>query len=266
MGRAHSRRTTLSAAVSGGKLSAVATHLDHEVDLWWLAVPTRAWATAPGCLSREERAEAGRRTGRPRRRYVVTRALVRTVLAGYLDRPPASVPLVQWPHGKPRLDAAEGLCFNLSHSGTILVVAVTAGTEIGVDVEFVRPMRRDVQLARRWFSEADAASLAAAPSALRAQRFMELWTRREAIAKLSGAGLWGSSSLDSQNAAVGTSVFNVDVAPGYAAAVAVTGPPRPVRVASGASSLAERSLHLAEPLQMAATEILGCMQEVCDPL
>jgi 4'-phosphopantetheinyl transferase len=227
----------LTAAVSVGKLSAVATRLDHEVDLWWRVVPRRGW-TASRWLNAEERAEEARRTARHRRRYVVTRALVRAVLAGYLDRPPASVPLLRGPNGKPRLDGADSLRFNVSHSGAVLVVAVTAGTEIGVDVELVRPVERDAQLARRWFSEADAASLAGAPPALRARRFMELWTRREAIAKLSGDGLWGSSSLDPQNATVGTSVFNVGIVPGYATAVAVTGVPRAVRVLSLASSLA----------------------------
>ena len=166
----------------------------------------------------------------------MTRELVRAVLAGYLDRPPASVRLLRGANGKPQVDGADGLRFNVSHSGTAVVVAVTAGTEVGVDVEFVRPVRRDGQLARRWFSEADAASLPEAPSLLRARGFMELWTRREAIAKLSGDGLWGSSSRDSQSAAVGSSVFNVDVVPGYATAVAVTGPPRAVRVLSVASS------------------------------
>ena len=171
-----------------------------------------------------------RRTGRHRRPHVVTRALVRAVLAGYLDCPPASVLLSRGPNGKPRLHGAGGLRFNVSHSGSVLVVAVTTGTEVGVDVERVRPVQRDVSLARRWFSEADAASLAVAPADRRARRFMELWTRREAIAKLSGEGLWGSSSLDTRSAAVGTSVFNVDVVPEYATAVAVTGPARAVRV------------------------------------
>jgi 4'-phosphopantetheinyl transferase len=179
-----------------------------------------------------------RRTRRHRRPYVVTRALVRAVLAGYLDCPPASVQLLRGPNGKPRLGGAGGLRFNVSHSGAILVVAVTAGTEIGVDVEFVRPVRRDARLARRWFSEAAAASLAVVPADLRARRFMELWTRREAVAKLSGEGVWGSSRLDPRSAAVGTSVFNVDVVPGYATAVAVTGPARAVRVLSSSSSLA----------------------------
>ena len=220
-----------------GKLSAVLTRLDHEVDLWWLVVPGRG-SPAPRRLSAEERAVQARGTARHRRPYVVTRALVRAVLAGYLDCAPTSVSLVRGPNGKPRLDGAGGLRFNVSHSGAILVVAVTAGTEIGVDVELVRPVQRDARLARRWFSEADAASLAVSPADLRTRRFMELWTRREAVAKLSGDGLWGSSSRDSQSAAVDSSVFNVDVVPGYATAVAVTGLPRAVRLLSVASFLA----------------------------
>jgi len=150
------------------------------------------------------------------------------------------VPLVREQHGKPQLDGPGGLRFNVSDSGTILVVAVTAGTDIGVDVELIRPVPRDMQLARRWFSKADAASLARAPAELRERRFMELWTCREAIAKLSGDGLWGSSSLDPQSGTGGTSVLNVDVLPGYAAAVAVAGAPRAVRVLSLARSGLQR--------------------------
>jgi len=216
-------------AASVGTLSAVAARLDHEVDLWWVALPTLGCATSLG--SEEPPVEGRRRGGRMHRGHA-TGAAVRAVLARYLDCPPASVPLVRGPHGKPQLEAFGSLRFSVSHSGVILAVAVTAGTEIGVDVELIRPVQRDMRLARRWFSEADTASLARVSGALREQRFMELWTRREAIAKLSGEGLWSASPPDTQSATVGTSVLNVDVLPGYAAAVAAAGAPRVVRVLS----------------------------------
>jgi phosphopantetheinyl transferase len=123
-------------------------------------------------------------------------------------------------NGKPRLarDPAR-LSFNLSHSGALALIAIApGGTEVGVDVERLRPRRDLARLAARWLPEADAAAVAgAAEGAERETTFYAAWTRHEARVKCTGAGLSGP--------APGPQVVarQLEIDDGYAAAVAFEG-------------------------------------------
>jgi 4'-phosphopantetheinyl transferase len=79
--------------------------------------------------------------------------------------------------------------------------AFTLGREVGVDVEFIRPLGRDLRLAERFFSPQEVKGLRAlSPSAL-AEAFFHCWTRKEAYIKARGAGL-----------SIGLSSFSVSLA------------------------------------------------------
>ena len=54
-------------------------------------------------------------------------------------------------YGKPFLDPSCDLHFNLSHSGELAVVAVGAN-ELGVDLEFIRPLEDFENVATSFFS------------------------------------------------------------------------------------------------------------------
>lgn len=121
------------------------------------------------------------------------RQALREILGAYLGVGPAAVELTVGENGKPGLAAATPpLSFNLSHSGGVALVAVAAGgVEIGVDVERLRPRRDLVRLAARWLPEGDAAAVASASDGDRERVFYAAWTRHEARAKCTGAGLSG---------------------------------------------------------------------------
>ena len=129
---------------------------------------------------------------RDRHTYLVSRALLRTVLSRYVAMPPARFAFGAGPHGKPFLQGEQAwvgrLRFNLSHTDGMAVVAVAADREIGVDVESLgrRPPMEVVQAA---FTPAEAADLAACEPAAQAHRFWELWTLKEAYLKATGLGL-----------------------------------------------------------------------------
>jgi 4'-phosphopantetheinyl transferase len=126
------------------------------------------------------------------------------------------------PNGKPRLARDPGrLTFNLSHSGSLALVAIApGGTEVGVDVERLRPRRDLVRLAARWLPAPDAAAVSAADDADREATFYAAWTRHEARVKCTGAGLAGPPP--------GPEIVAVQLAidDGYAAAVATEGTAR----------------------------------------
>ncbi len=87
-------------------------------------------------------------------------------------------------HGKPYL--ADGtFCFNLSHSGTLAVLAV-GESEIGIDVEKVRPVSESLE--KRVCSEREQAYLAKC-GAGREEEFFRIWTAKESVMKYDGRGL-----------------------------------------------------------------------------
>lgn len=130
---------------------------------------------------------------RDRRRYLVTRALVRTVLSRYVSVDPAEWSFGANAYGRPEIVNAEardtGLSFNLSHTHSMIVLAVTRGREIGVDVENVRAREVSIDIADRYFAPAEVAVLNEVPAAEQQYRFFEYWTFKEAYIKARGMGL-----------------------------------------------------------------------------
>ena len=150
-------------------------------------------------LSPDEHMRCARfRFARDQRDYAAAHALLRTSLSRYADLAPESWQFHAAPGGKPSLVLGDGmppLSFNLSHTDGLVACAIAGGSDVGIDVEAVE---RDVSdgVAERFFSESECADLRhCASEPLRARRFIELWTLKEAYVKAIGKGL--SHPLDS---------------------------------------------------------------------
>ncbi len=127
-----------------------------------------------------------------RQRFVASRALLRTILAGYLTADPKGLSFSYSKKEKPSLgpdQADSGVTFNVSHSGGIALFAFARRREIGIDVE--RAGRDfDVEaIAKRFFSTHEQEQLAALPKEKRVEGFFRCWTRKEAYIKATGDGL-----------------------------------------------------------------------------
>ncbi len=87
-------------------------------------------------------------------------------------------------HGKPFLAEHPDLHFNLSHCRVAVACAVSH-SPVGIDIESIRTARPD--LVRRTMNAAEAQSILSADDPDR--EFTILWTRKEAVLKLSGRGI-----------------------------------------------------------------------------
>ncbi len=125
----------------------------------------------------------------PRRVFVTARAALRRALGTWLSLDPAAFVFLLGPHGKPRLDPPSSLRFNLSHSGDSIVIALTEGIDLGVDVEELDRHTPTERLARRFFTQAEARAVEQAPEADRNRIFFHCWTAKEAVLKATGSGL-----------------------------------------------------------------------------
>jgi 4'-phosphopantetheinyl transferase len=144
-------------------------------------------------LADDERERAERfRFDQPRDRYVACRTSLRHLLAGYLDLRPAEIEFCYDAYGKPSLDPARhdtDLVFNVAHSGSLAVVAVATGCEVGADVECLRPVRQAEGISGRYFHPAEAADVLSGVEDQLVERFFRCWTRKEAVIKAIGTGL-----------------------------------------------------------------------------
>lgn len=170
-------------------------------------------------LSADEGARASRfRFPADQRRFVTARGALRLVLAAYSDVDPRELsfdylcvcgnPQCGVSRRKPMLRAGSvspALHFNLSHSDDVVLIAVSAAHEVGVDVERIRPEIEWRALAEEALSPSDAASVLAHSGKEGLLAFYRCWTHKEAFLKAIGRGLTMPRALQPQDLA-GTAI------------------------------------------------------------
>jgi 4'-phosphopantetheinyl transferase len=165
--------------------------------------------------------------------YVQARCLLREVLSIYKKCTPREIIFEFAKHGKPCLkgEPSSGVQFNLSHSGDMVAVAVSCGRRVGIDIEKIRDNISESDLSTRFFSDTEIA-------AIHTELFFRIWTRKEAFLKATGDGIGGlSGSPDLRNKGIvslkGTAwqVHDLELSPGYSAALATEGAGSVVRIA-----------------------------------
>jgi 4'-phosphopantetheinyl transferase len=199
-------------------------------------------------LGTDEKSRAGRfRFDHLRYSFVITRGVLRILLGHYLHVSPISIQFKYGSRGKPALAAPACIDFNASDSSGLSVFAFTAGCEVGVDVEQIRPLQDMQNIADRFFCSEEAAELMSLTANQRERGFYLCWTRKEAYIKAIGDGLY--APLDSfrvtlqpsqparfmhiaydTRAAEAWTLHDLQLAPNYAAALAYRDTERPVAV------------------------------------
>ena len=144
-------------------------------------------------LTEDERRQHGKfMFEKDRRRYLLTRSLVRYVLSRYVPVAPADWRFEPTAFGRPQIanrhPGIDGLGFNISHSDRVILLGVTRDCQLGIDVE---DLQRNVPLdvADSFFSAGEVGQLRALPPDLQARRFLDFWTLKESYIKARGKGL-----------------------------------------------------------------------------
>ena len=141
------------------------------------------------CLSPAEIQKADRYMKQSDRQLsLVSRALLRYLIAGATRQDPKSLRFSANEHGKPFLKQRPDIQFNLSHSHGAAVCALCRDDAVGVDVEDVG-RQTDLSIANRFFSSAEAELVSKAPEIEKRALFFDIWTLKEAYIKAVGKGL-----------------------------------------------------------------------------
>ncbi len=111
--------------------------------------------------------------------HMAAELTLRALLAEHTGADLGSFRFLRTAQGKPYAEHAPH--FNLSHSGDWLLCAVS-DTPVGVDIE--RPRKVSPALIRRVCTPAELAFLAGQP-----ERFLQVWTAKEAYLKYLGTGI-----------------------------------------------------------------------------
>jgi 4'-phosphopantetheinyl transferase len=124
---------------------------------------------------------------RDRNRFIVGHGAQRFILSQYLNTHPKLLDFALDENKKPYIVPrnSSGLQFNLSYSGDLILLAVSAQA-VGSDIEYVDNTFNYEDILPGYFSEEESAYINHENPK---ERFYMLWTRKEALLKATGQGL-----------------------------------------------------------------------------
>lgn len=168
----------------------------RSVDLWWGQL-NELTTTHRDLLDDVERQRAADYRLEPDRdRFVLGVALTRNALAPLIGCAPAEVPLDRTcdhcgkPHGWPRLTSDLPWQISVSHSGELVLVAISHATPVGVDIEQIPAAPIAERLLRTTLTDRELAELPeAVGSPARNAAFIAHWVAKEAALKATREGL-----------------------------------------------------------------------------
>lgn len=118
--------------------------------------------------------------------YIICRGYLRRILGEYIGVLPKNIGFKYNHYGKPLLveyQNIKNIKFNISHSENYCLIAVTNNNEIGVDIEYIKPLDNYTTIADRFFSAKEASYINDLND------FYTVWAQKEAVIKASGKGV-----------------------------------------------------------------------------
>ena len=116
-------------------------------------------------------------------RHVAVRGALRRLLGDRLEMQPEQLIFETNRYGKPRLHVDAGIEFNVSHSGSFALIAISSKGAVGVDIEQYNPNLDVAGLVDQVLSSNERVT------AIGAHEFFELWVLKESALKALGLGI-----------------------------------------------------------------------------
>lgn len=164
------------------------------VEVWWSSLDRSAAEVAelsPYLDAAELHRASQFRDARDRRRFIVSRGILRSLLGDYTATTPDRVEIQILPGGKPVLkknvDSAR-LHFSLSHCDDMIALAFSS-TEMGIDIQRQEDFEDMPRVAANFFSAKEADAFERLDGEERSRFFFRTWVRKEAYLKATGQGL-----------------------------------------------------------------------------
>ncbi len=126
-----------------------------------------------------------------KRTWLSCRATLRLILGTYLNKKPFDIELRKGRFGKLYLSESN-LFFNVSHSNDAFLLGFCFGGRIGIDIEILNGSEDLPSMVKYAFSEIEAQYCRNGENQ---ERFVEIWTSKEALLKASGVGMVDCLSL-----------------------------------------------------------------------
>ncbi|HED13512.1 MAG TPA: 4'-phosphopantetheinyl transferase superfamily protein [Gammaproteobacteria bacterium] len=123
-------------------------------------------------------------------RHAAIMLALRAILSHYLDCPLNAFDYQYGSHGKPAVAGyfgKVGVSFNSTDSRNLALIAVTAGAELGVDLEYLDRRLHSMHLLKRICGAMEGTQLQQGTST--SKRLLQCWTRKEAWGKALGVGI-----------------------------------------------------------------------------
>lgn len=163
------------------------TTLPVDIWLWRLDASSLMSDESHALLSADEQERATAfHFDADRSAFIAAHVGLRKILSRYCATSPRDIAFQNGPAGKPAL-IGPGPHFNLSHAHGRATLAVCTTADIGVDIEYVRPIEPDIQAIA--LSPQEAAAMTGLPENEWLARFFRAWTSKEAFVKATGEGL-----------------------------------------------------------------------------
>lgn len=124
--------------------------------------------------------------------FLTCRFALRKLLGMYLNVEPSKLNLSFNCYGKPDLSPIQntpGLSFNLSHTENLACLAIATHTQIGVDIEKVRPLSPEMEDMTHLFMSDTEINTFRGIDVQKEWAFYHTWTQKEALLKAIGTGL-----------------------------------------------------------------------------
>lgn len=152
-----------------------------------LEVHTKKYELFKNWLSPEEKIRAEKLALPYQLGFIISRAVLRDLLAYYSEQYPQKLQFKYTDSGKPLLINSKQLIeFNLSHSKNILAYIFTINTPVGIDIEFINPRIHLDKIAYRFLPAYEYDRLQLLHGIKKLEAFFNAWVTNEALIKAKG--------------------------------------------------------------------------------